>query len=172
MNRIAIAVVVALVAGPALAGCASHQAACPQDPTAASTSGEKMQITGKMEAPVQVAAQVTQGTARVSVQFGADATDVRVNVRGVDGLQVTSPQDLAQGASFKKGDVATYDVSFVPGPGQSNLAVTVTGTFNGISQAAARSFAIGTPGPEKQGPGHVVEDSDGQRIKELPADTR
>ena len=164
--------VVAAVAGPALAGCTSHQAACRQNPAAASAGGDKMQITGKMEAPVQVSAQMAQGTMRLSVQFAADGTGVRVNVRGVDGLQVTSPEDLALGASFKKGEVATYDVSFVAGPGQSNLAVTVTGTFNGVPQAAARSFAIGTPGPEKQGPGRVVEDSNGQRIKELPADTK
>jgi hypothetical protein len=154
MNPLASAVVTAVLA---LTACAQPSAA-PQ-PAAALPHG-------KPSAPVAVDAQLSGGSARVTVRFDGDAKDVRVEVHGADGLQVTSVATPVERAKFARGEVATFDVTFTPGPGRSYLAVAVSGKFHGAGhRASVASFAVGEPTAEQlQGPGTVVESPDGERL--------
>jgi hypothetical protein len=155
MNPFASAVVTAVLA---LAACAPQVSAAPQ-PAAALPHG-------KPSAPVTVDAQLSGGSAHVTVRFDGDAKDVRVEVHGADGLQVTSVATPIQQAKFARGEVTTLDVTFTPGPGRSYLAVAVSGKFHGAGhRASVASFAVGEPTAEQlKGPGTIVESPDGERL--------
>ncbi|HET8538892.1 MAG TPA: hypothetical protein VFL83_03365 [Anaeromyxobacter sp.] len=156
MSRIRFAFAVVALA---LAGCARSPAADPQPAPGAPR--------GKPSAPASVTAQLSSGSARVTVRFDADATDVRVDVRGAGGLAVRDGALPVDGASFARGEATTFDVSFTPGPGRSHLAVAVSGTFAGAGRrATVASFAVGEPTPDQRSAGGtVVEGEDGERIK-------
>jgi hypothetical protein len=157
MNRIAIGVTASAFA-LALA-CSPRSSTAPQPAVAP--------VRGKPTAPVSVAAELSAGSGRVTVRFAAGADDVRVEVRGAGGLAVTSGAVPVEGASFARGDAATFDVSFTLGPGRSELAVAVSGTFPGLGRRARiASFAVGEPTSEqRKAGGTVVEGDDGERIK-------
>jgi len=154
MNRIALAAVAGLLALPAVGGCAP------------STAGAAP-VHGKPSVPVTVEARLSDGSARVTVRFDAEAKGVRVEVGGVDGLSVASAAVPVDGASFARGESTTFDVAFTPGPGRSYLAVAVTGKFRGAGRrAAVTSFAVGEPTPEQEkAGGTVLEAPGGERIK-------
>lgn len=164
MNRRALAVLPSFVI-LLLAGACSSSAKSAQN--AAATTPE----TAKVSAPVSVDAQLGDGEARVTVRFDSPASDVKVNVYGLDGLVVKSAATPVDGASFVKDAVATFDVAFTPGAGRSHLAVAVSGSFQGGQRSRVSTFAVGTPSPEQQkAPGNVMTGPDGQRIKVMPAD--
>src|SRR5512133_3967469 len=101
MNRIAFAAVAALLAlSPALA-CAT---------------GKAGPAGGKLRAPVTVEATLAEGSAKVIVRFDRAATAVRVDVKGLDGLRVTSARELMNARRVERGEVAAFDVTFTPGP--------------------------------------------------------
>lgn len=158
MTRTTLALVAAL-ALPALACCgASDARAAP----AAAPAAQR----GKVDAPVVIDATLDAGTAHVTVRFTSPATDVRVDVTGVDGLTVTSAATPIEGASYDRGAVASFDVAYAAGPGRSHLAVAVSGAFPGGRRATVASFAVGTPSAEQQKAATgVVEESDGERVK-------
>ncbi len=156
MSRIApMLAALALASG----GCARQAPATPQP---ASTLAH-----GKPSAPVSVDAQLGAGTARVTVRFDADARDVRIDVHGAAGLAVTSAATPVERGAFARGESATFDVTFTPGPGRSLLAVGVAGKFHGAGKRArVASFAVGEPTREQlEAGGTVVEGSDGERLK-------
>jgi hypothetical protein len=101
----------------------------------------------------------------VTVRFTAPATDVRVDVTGVDGLTVTSAPTPIEGASFDRGAEASFDVAYAAGPGRSHLAVAVSGAFPAGRRATVASFAVGTPSEQQKAATGVVQDSDGERVK-------
>jgi hypothetical protein len=155
MNRIAFAAVAALLAlSPALA-CAS---------------GKAGPAGGKLRAPVTVEATLAEGSAKVTVRFDRAATAVRVDVKGLDGLKVTSTRELMKAGRVEQGEVAAFDVTFTPGPGRSLLSVAVSGNFGGGRRASVVSFPIGEKSAEqRKGVGTVLEGADGERVKVLPA---
>lgn len=101
-------------------------------------------------------------SARVTLRFEAPATDVQVNVHGVDGLEVKGVSTPISGSSFTPGSETSFDVAFTPGAGRSHLVVSVTGLFEAhgsrppIAGGAcplappARCQAPGTPGPSSR----------------------
>jgi hypothetical protein len=159
MTRTTLALVAAF-ALPALACCGPSDARAAPQRAAAPTER------GKLDAPVVVEAALDAGTAHVTVRFASPATDIRVDVSGVDGLTVTSAATPIQGASYDRGAVASFDVAYAAGPGRSHLAVAVSGAFPGGRRATVASFAVGTPSAEQQKAATgVVEESDGERVK-------
>lgn len=154
MNRIALA---AAVAALAAAGCARQPAPPPPSPPGAH----------KPSAPVSISAQLSGGSAHVTVRFEADAKDVSVVVHGVGGLAVTSAGSPVDGASFARGETAAFDVAFTPGAGRSTLAVGVSARFHGAGRrSAVASFDVGEPTKEQlEASGTVVETSEGERLK-------
>lgn len=157
MNRIALAVLaLALTAG----------GACTRPPPA-SPHADAAPVQGKPGAPVAVDARLGDGSAAVTVRFDADAKDVRIAVHGAGGLRVTSDTTPVARRSFARGEAATFDVAFTPGPGRSSLAVVVGGKFHGAGKrATVASFAVGEPTQEQRdAEGAVVQGSDGERLK-------
>jgi hypothetical protein len=165
MKRIVLAVAILLLTLPELAACSGH-------------AGEKRgaiapPAQGKPQAPVEVTAQLAAGRAAVTVTFRSAASDVSVQVHGVDGLTVTSAAQPISGGEFAAGESVTLDVTFTEGAGRSHLAVGVSGTFGSAARSAVASFAVGQPTAEQQkATGETTTDSTGRRIKVLPAQTR
>ncbi|WP_426750440.1 hypothetical protein [Myxococcus sp. Y35] len=161
MNLKAIAALSSLLALTAPVACTSQSKS---NPTPAE-SGD----TQKVAAPVQVDAKVGENQAHIVLRFDAPATDVQVNISGVDGLKVTSVPTPVTG-SFTEDSVSEFDVSFTPGAGRSLLVVTVTGVFRGTHLSKVSSFNVGTPTAEQQkAAGTTVTGDDGQPIKVLPS---
>lgn len=156
MNRIAAAVLAALLVFPAAVACAPARSAQPS---------------GKLRAPVAIEATLGDGTAQVTVRFQRAASGVRVRVEGLDGLAVTGAATPADGASFDRGAAVTFDVAFTPGPGRSFLRVAVQADFGGGPRATAATFAVGEKprGAARKVTGTVVEGPDGERVKVLPS---
>jgi hypothetical protein len=94
---------------------------------------------------------------------------VRVEVRGTDGLEVTSPATPVEGAAYAAGAAASLDVAFRPGPGRSLLSVAVSGSFaGGGRRGTVTTFPIGEPTPEQRKATGTVIDAGGERIKVVP----
>jgi hypothetical protein len=166
MNRKTFAVLPGVFALLALTACSPSSKSTPSN---AAEPG----VHGKMQAPVEVNAQLEDASARVTVRFDAPATGVRVNVHGVDGLVVTSPPTLADGVNFPQATTASYDVAYTRGAGRSHLVVSVTGEFKGAQRTRVASFAIGTPtDAQRSSSATKAEGANGERIKVMPADTQ
>ncbi|MFP2904040.1 hypothetical protein ACLESD_02995 [Pyxidicoccus sp. 3LFB2] len=164
MNRTALAVLSGLLALTAPVACSSQAKSAP------SPAGKADVATAKVSAPVAVDAKLDGGRAHVTLRFDASASDVQVNVSGLDGLTVRSAGTPVAGNSFTKSGETSFDVEFTPGPGRSHLVVAVTGSFEGSHMSKVASFAVGTPTAEqKQSSGTTVTGSDGERIKVMPA---
>ncbi len=163
MKQLAIALVAGLLSLPTLAD--GTPAPSPKAASAATR--------GKPSAPVKVDAQLSAASAKVTVVVRSAARDVDVHVHGVDGLSVTSAETPISSGRFAKGQTATFDVAFTPGPGRSNLVIAVNGTFGAAKRSSDVSFAVGTPTAEQmKSRATVTTDSGGERIKTLPADTK
>lgn len=161
MKRMALAVFSSLLTLLAVA--------CSPTAKAAPTSSSPTE-SAKVSAPVSVQAQLGDGQAHVTVRFAAPASNVKINVSGVDGLEVKSTKNPVDGSAFTEDAVTSFDVAFTPGPGRSHLVVAVNGSFRGAQRSSVMSFAVGTPSPEQQqSPGNIVTDDTGQRIKIMPA---
>jgi hypothetical protein len=161
-----IARLAAVLLAALVAACASR---APDAPAPIPASAR-----GKPTAPVELEAALQPGAARLTLAFGADAADVSVRLSGLDGLQVTSaPIPVARG-SYRRGERASLEATFVPGEGESFLVVAVEGTFGGARRAAVRSFAVGkrSPAQEEKARAGVVTDEKGERLHVLPAERR
>jgi hypothetical protein len=155
MNRIVHATVATLLALSPVLACAG---------------GRPASAAGKPRAPVTIEADLSGGAAKVTVRFDRAAKDVRVHVRGLEGLAVTSEATPVQAESVEKGELASFDVTFTPGPGQSFLSVAVSGNFGGGRRATSVSFAVGEKSAEQRKPtGTVIEGPEGERVKVLPS---
>jgi hypothetical protein len=170
MNRKALAVLTGLLALTAPVACSSQSKATPAAEAQAHASPAPGD-TAKVSAPVAVDAKLDGDKARVTLRFDAPASDVRVDVSGVDGLTVKSPARPVDGASFVQSAQSSFDVAFTPGPGRSLLVVAVSGTFQDGHRTKVASFDVGTPTVEQQrSPGTTVTGSDGERVKIMPVD--
>ena len=119
----------------------------------------------KPGAPVDVQAELSNGAARLWLRFDAAATDVKLDVRGADGLVVTSAPE-AGWASVAQGEVKVLDVAFKPADG-AQLVVGVKGVFGGGPLVRVVTFAVGALAPAA-GPGEVITTSDGDRVRAIP----
>lgn len=163
MNRTLAVAAALLVSLPALAAAADAAAQKPGAPA----------VQGKPQAPVTVSAALAAGRATVTVRFHSPATDVAVEVHGVDGLVVTSDATPLSGGRFARGQTAKLDVTFTEGADPGQLTVVVTGNFSGAKRMASASFATRPPTPEQLKAGRTATtDSTGRRIKVMPAETR
>lgn len=128
---------------------------------------------GKPQAPVAISATLQSGRATVTVGFQAPASDVSVEVHGVDGLVVTSAAVPLSGGRFARGQAVTLDVTFTDGPGPGQLAVSVTGQFRGARRNAVATFVTRPPAVDERKPARpATTDSTGRRIKVMPSDGR
>ena len=59
------------------------------EPIVKPAAQQRILPSGKPGAPVEIGADVGDATARLQIAFAAAATDVRVELRGTDGLRVT-----------------------------------------------------------------------------------
>jgi len=119
---------------------------------------------------VSVTARVGRGTATVTVRFSSAATEATVEVRGVDGLAVTSdPTRYRAVALPRRGRDLRRRLHGGPrslAPGGERV-----GDFGGAKRSMVASFAVGTPTPDQLKPvGTSTTDSAGQRIKVMPVD--
>jgi hypothetical protein len=148
--------------------------------TACATEPAKVQAppvvrAGKPQAPVEISSTPGATSARVELVFLGAASGVTVEVAGVEGLRVTSPNTPVSGAEFVAGGVTTFDVTYEAPGGESTLAVFVTGKFGGAPSTKAASFAVGKPSPLQmqkalKAQEAVQVDSKGERIHVVPAD--
>ena len=163
MNRVLAVAAALLVSLPALAAAADP---APQKPGAPAAHG-------KAQAPVTVSASLAAGRAAVTVRFHSPATDVGIEVHGVDGLVVTSDATPLSGGRFARGETAKLDVAFTEGAEPGQLTVVVSGTFSGARRMASTSFVTRPPTPEQLKAGrNVATDSSGRRIKVMPVEPR
>ena len=123
-------------------------AACQTDNAKREDTAAKQPSPGKVQAPVQVDAEVGTSAARVTVRFDQAGTGVEVRASGVDGLSVQGG-DLATGLVVAAGQTATFDVGLSPGPGQSMLVISVRGAFAAGERVAVRAFPVGKPSAEQ-----------------------
>lgn len=147
-------------------------AAAPAEPQAATTGAadaEKASApheTAKPSAPVDVTAKLRPGAADLDVVFGADGSGITIKVWGVDGLTLTKGATPVSAASVKSGQSMNVSVEFEAPTTESNLAVSVSGTFGGREQAKVRSFTINAGAPRSAAPvGESKVDKDGRRVK-------
>lgn len=151
----------------ALTGC-THPLGAPE-PVAPGTAAAG--DTRKTSAPVEVTAELGRGTAKLELRFDAPGTDVRVDLKGVDGLVVSSAATPMAEATVKQAERRALDVAFAPGQGRSHLVVSVSGTFRGARLSQVVTFAVGEATAEQRaGPGTVLTGRDGERVKVLPAE--
>lgn len=172
MNRIAPAVLSGLLALLAPVACTSPAKSSPAGSGTADTSSHvnEAPTANKLSAPVEVGAKVAGDKATLTLRFQGPASDVQVNLSGVDGLRVTSDSTPLRGASFEQPTTTTLDVAFAPGDGRSHLVVTVSGNFRGAPLTKVASFSVGEPSVEQQKTqGDVVTGDDGQPIKLMPS---
>jgi len=118
---------------------------------------------GKPSAPIKVTAQLRPAAADLDVVFASDATGVTIKVWGVDGLRVKSAAPVSVG-SVKSGQTIKVAVQYDAPATESNLAVSVIGTFGGREQVKVQSFTLST-GAAKAPTGEIKVDNEGRRVK-------
>jgi hypothetical protein len=174
MNRTVLTVLSGLLALTAPVACSSQPKSTPAKAAPADVATAKAApadvATAKAGAPVVVDAKLDGERAHVTLRFSAPASDVQVNVSGVDGLTVRSAPTPVAGSSFVQSGETSFDVEFTPGPGRSLLVVAVTGLFDGSHLSKVASFTVGKPSEEqRKASGTAITGSDGERIKVLPS---
>jgi len=175
MKAISVAYAAALALSACHSGAGRQEDAGPAGPSPATTSpasGGAMvaRIRGKPEAPVSIHFEPGDATARVSVVFHEAAVRVEVRASGLDGLTLRGEPLLAAERRVTAGEVASFEVPFSAGPGQSMLAIQVRGAFSAGDRTAVRALLVGTPGagPRKDRPSGTTQVG-GQPARLLPA---
>lgn len=144
--------------------------ACQTDNAKREETAAKQPSPGKVQAPVQVDAEVGASSARVTVRFDQAGTGVEVRASGADGLSVQGG-DLATGLVVAAGQTATFDVALTPGAGQSMLVISVRGAFAAGERVAVRAFPVGKPSAEQMSKSDAGSAQIGnERVKLSPAD--
>lgn len=136
-----------LAAALALAACQTSSARKEEPAAPAVRAAPAHDWVGKPQAPVAIEAEAGAGAALVRVRFDQAGTDVEVLARGGEGLVLLGDAVLARGRSVTAGEVATFEVPYAPGPGQSRLSVQVSGAFAAGRRGAVRAFPVGKKSP-------------------------
>jgi hypothetical protein len=133
--------------------------------------------TAKPSAPVAIHWKVGAANATIDVGFMVDASDVTIDVWGVDGLTVTSTGITRAGQAvastqFSKGEHVDVNVSFTaPTTVRTNLAVRVRGNFGGSVRERVQSFTVNGDLPAAtKAPGEVKVGPDGTPVRVMKAE--
>jgi hypothetical protein len=140
---------------------------------AALLAAPAMGDTAKQQAPVRVEASLAASGAELTITFLTAAQGVEVRLGGTDGLKVSGAEAPIQGGVYTAGQQVKLAVGFTPGPGQSHLAVFVSGTFHGQRRVSARSFAVGKKSAAQLAVDRagLQTDSRGQKVRVMQAGT-
>lgn len=150
----------------ALAACAAPPAGAPAHsvPKPAPEARETVPPP-KSGAPVSVSSSVAGDRVHLELAFAAAGDDVSVSLRGVGGLSVLGETEPLQGRSVGAGETLVLDVAVAPGPGQSDLAVFVSGEFGGVRAARAASVSFGSLDRERVRAATRADDGQGRPMK-------
>lgn len=156
---------------PAAAAPEAEAAEAKAPSEAAAEASEKGQATAKPAAPVAVSASIGPSEATLDVVFKSEGTGVLIKVWGVDGLKLTGGSTPVSLASVKSGQSSKLTVQYQAPTTQSNLAVSVSGTFGGQEQTKVQSFTVNpdAPIPAKAPATTTTTDKDGRRVKVMKA---
>jgi hypothetical protein len=152
--------------GVAMAG--SENPPIPAGEATSTNSGEKPggSHAEKPSAPVTIEGKLDGSHAALEIVFEANASDVSIEVWGVDGLVVTSAKTPIQNRSFNANERVAVDVSFTAPATRADLAVSVRGTFAGRERARVRSFTVNASAPSlTPAPGDVRTGPDGRPVR-------
>lgn len=119
----------------------------------------------KPGAPVALRSSVQGGRVRLELTFASAGRGVTVRLRGTEGLLVAGDPEPVRGRSVSAGETLLLDVGVAPGPGHSNLAVLVSGTFGGEPRARALSVGFGRLQREDVSAFDRRDDGHGQPLK-------
>jgi len=162
-------------APPAASAGGSSEAASvePQAAAQSTVAAEKpapFEPTAKPSAPVNVTAALKAGAADMDVVFGADGTNITIEVWGVDGLKLKGGATPVSEPSVRNGQSVKVSVLYDAPTTASNLAIRVSGTFNGREQAKVQSFTINAGSqPQSALAGESKVDKDGRPVKVMKA---
>jgi hypothetical protein len=165
-----------LLGGVAIAACGTVDRkdvdhGGPEAPAAETKAEAKAEAGGEFRtqkpgAPVKVEGRLAASSAALSIDFAEDASDVTVEVWGVDGLVVTGAGEPVQGRRFGKGEKLEMDVSFTAPATRADLAVRVRGTFDGRVRERVQSFTVNAGAPSATpAPGEVRTGPDGKPVR-------
>lgn len=136
------------------------------EPQAAAQSTVVAEPTAKPSAPVNVTATLKPGAADLEVVFGADGSNITIEVWGVDGLKLTGGATPVSASSVRKGQSLAVSVLYDAPTTTSNLAIRVSGSFSGREQAKVQSFTINAGNqPKGASAGESKVDNDGRPVK-------
>ena len=157
-------------APPASAGGSSEVASIEPKTAAPSTVAAEgrgpSEPTAKPSAPVNVTATLKPGAADLEVVFGADGSNITIEVWGVDGLKLTGGATPVSASSVRKGQSLAVSVLYDAPTTTSNLAIRVSGSFSGREQAKVQSFTINAGNqPKGASAGESKVDNDGRPVK-------
>ncbi|MDC3989224.1 hypothetical protein [Polyangium jinanense] len=115
---------------------------------------------------MNVTATLKPGAADLDVVFGADGSNITIEVWGVDGLKLKGGASPVSQPSVRNGQSVKVSVLYDAVATESNLAIRVSGTFNGREQAKVQSFTINL-GSQPKGTldGESKVDKDGRPVK-------
>jgi len=136
--------------------------------TAKSTGSSQKERTptGKPSAPVDISGSIGEGVASLQLLFHGAAENVEVRVWGTDGLEVKGSATPIAGGRYASGDRVPVEVTFSAPSSASDLAVSVSGTFNGNVRSRVQSFSVhGDKRSQKAGTGESRTDAEGRPIK-------
>ncbi|MDC0745348.1 hypothetical protein [Polyangium mundeleinium] len=145
---------------------ASGEPRAAESSTAAAEKAGPSEPTAKPSAPVNVTATLKPGAADLDVVFGADGSNITIEVWGVDGLKLKGGASPVSEPSVRNGQSVKVSVLYDAGATESNLAIRVSGTFHGREQAKVQSFTINV-GSQPKGAlaGESKVDKDGRPVK-------
>jgi hypothetical protein len=127
---------------------------------------------GKPQAPVDIVGFIEASHASLMLTFETAATEVAVRVYGTDGLVVQGSETPITNQSFEAGETLELAVVYTPGPGQSHLAVMVSGQFGGSQSARVVSFTVGDTPLPAQRRSHITSSPTGEPIIVMPAERK
>lgn len=144
-------------------------AACSTSKDAASPSPKQTSVdatTVKPGAPSNLDAVVSGTSAKLTLRFDGPGEQVKVSVKGIDGVEVTSGGEWASEAKVQAGDVLVQRVGF-SATARGHLVISVEGVFGGAFKSRVHSVAVGE-GPAKKDLGTVQKTTDGDSVKLVP----
>ena len=127
---------------------------------------------GKPAAPVEIVGSIQSSNASLTITFKMAGEDVAVRVYGTDGLVVSGNETRITNGSFKAGQTLKLDAAYTPPPGQSNLAVVVSGQFGGNRRSRVVSFTVGDKRLPSQPRSDITVNEKGKTIIVLPAEQK
>ncbi len=155
-----------------LAGCGMVE----RQPTHSDAQGlsvtsdtKEAKATQKVAAPVTITAESGAQKAALSLRFELDATEVMIEVWGVDGLEIQSSKTPVVNRSFQKGESLALDIAYIRPAHESNLALKVSGLFAGRKLARVSSFTIEGTAEEHPAELEPMTDASGRAIKVMKA---